>query len=73
MDAVEAIRQEMLRRLAAGPALFFELLEAFPDREYRDILRAWSAVREGTPLDRTQEGHYRLASGPARAPRPEDA
>ena len=58
MDAVETIRREMLRRLAERPVMFFALLEAFPDREYQDILRAWSAVRESTPLDRTEEGHY---------------
>jgi hypothetical protein len=60
MDAVERIRDAMLRRLAEGPAMFFDLLEAFPDEEYRDILRAWSALRERTTLERTEEGHYLL-------------
>jgi len=59
-DAVDGIRREMLRRLAEGPVMFFELLEAFPDREYRDILQAWGALREATPLERTEEGHYVL-------------
>ena len=60
MDAVDRIRDEIVRRLRAGPAMFFDLLEAFPDEEYRDILRAWSAVRETTALGRTEEGHYVL-------------
>ena len=68
MEVVEAIRREMLRRLAQGPVMFFDLLEAFPDRDYRDILRAWGAVREEAVLERTEEGHYLLGAGPGRAP-----
>ena len=60
MSAADRIRDAMLRRLAQGPVMFLDLVEAFPDEEYREILRAWSAVRETAALDRTEEGHYLL-------------
>ena len=54
----DALAERMLALLAARPRTFYALLRELPDAEYRQILRAWGALRERRALARDDEGRY---------------
>jgi hypothetical protein len=46
--------------LATGPQFFADVIEAFRDQPYRDLLLAWSEIREEKILQRDGEGRSLL-------------
>ena len=51
-----------IESLLAKPVYFSELLDATREKPYRDVLKAWSAVRRRHRLDRDERGRYWLAA-----------
>lgn len=54
---------EILTMLRSKPVFYYDLLNEFPERSYREIMLAWSLVREGHRLSRDEEGRYYLEEG----------
>lgn len=51
-----------IETLLKQPLYFSELLDALRARPYREVLKAWSAVRQRHTLDRDERGRYWLAA-----------
>jgi hypothetical protein len=49
-----------IETLLKRPVYFSELLDALREQSYRDVLKAWSAVRQRHQLDRDERGRYWL-------------
>ena len=49
-----------IETLLKRPVYFSELLDALREQSYRDVLKAWSAVRQCHQLDRDERGRYWL-------------
>ena len=47
-------------KLRERPYLFSEIMEAFPDLEYRTFLLGWSELRTRYSLARDEEGRYKM-------------
>ena len=59
-DSMSPLAEEIIEALKKEPMLFGDILKKFRDHSYREILLAWSDVRETGHLDRTRpEGGYR--------------
>lgn len=58
MAARAELVERVVARLRQGPAHFLDVLEALEGVEYREVLRAWGAVRETTALRRDEQGRY---------------
>ena len=50
-----------IETLLKRPVYFSELLDALREQSYRDVFKAWSAVRQRHQLDRDERGRYGLA------------
>lgn len=48
--------------IATKPRHFAEVVQEFPAHPYREVLRAWSAIREEGLFARDEEGHYLIKS-----------
>lgn len=59
----EGLASEILKQLRRKPIFYYDLLTEFPDKSYREIMLAWSIVREGHRLSRDEEGRYYLEEG----------
>lgn len=59
----EGLASEILKQLRRKPIFYYDLLTGFPERSYREIMLAWSIVREGRRLSRDEEGRYYLEEG----------
>ena len=59
MRISEADLVTRLEALLADWVFFHEVIEACSDQTYREILRAWSDVRERHALERDAQGRYR--------------
>jgi hypothetical protein len=70
---VDALVEQIVARLRAGPTWYYDLLTAFPDASYRDLLLAWGRVREQVGLARDADGAYLLADAAPNAARPPGA
>lgn len=57
-------------RLRERPLFFADIARDFEGVPWRDLLRAWGAVRTRFPLERDEEGHYRIPARPPRRIRP---
>mgnify|MGYP001178176698 CR=1 FL=1 len=57
MNTEELVRQ-MESYISESPRFFADVLRQFADRPYRDVLLAWSAIREKDILRRDEEGRY---------------
>ncbi|HEV8641734.1 MAG TPA: hypothetical protein VGV13_11605 [Methylomirabilota bacterium] len=60
MPTAEDVAARIARLLAEKPRTFYEVLRQLGDVEYRVVLQAWGALREGQRLARDPEGHYLL-------------
>lgn len=60
MTAISELAGRIRGLLGERPHTFYELLRALPDAEYRDVLRAWGALREQRVLARDPDGRYVL-------------
>jgi hypothetical protein len=64
--AKESFPDEIKAYLKASqktPVFFYQIMEKFEGRPYKDLLYAWSALREENALARDREGHYLLKEG----------
>jgi hypothetical protein len=61
MSAADAALVAQIEALLKRPVYFSELLDALRARPYREVLKAWSAVRQRHTLDRDEHGRYWLA------------
>lgn len=59
----DELTSEVLTKLRGKPIFYYDLLTEFPERSYREIMLAWSEVREGHSLSRDEEGRYYLEEG----------
>lgn len=50
-----------IESLLKRPVYFSELLDATREKSYRDVLKAWSVVRQRHQLDRDERGRYWVA------------
>jgi hypothetical protein len=64
---VEELAKRIVARLGERPAHYYDLLVEFDDAEYRDLLRAWGAIRERIALERDEQGRYLLPAGESAA------
>jgi hypothetical protein len=44
--------------IKAEPRHFAEVVEAYRQYPYREVLKAWSSIRSAGLFDRDREGHY---------------
>lgn len=51
-----------IESLLTKPVYFSELLDATRETPYREVLKAWSAVRQRHQLERDERGRYWLAA-----------
>lgn len=58
--AADAALVAQIETLLKQPVYFSELIEATREKSYRDVLKAWSAVRQRHQLDRDERGRYWL-------------
>jgi hypothetical protein len=61
-ESVEALAQRIERFLAEQARFFVEVVALTEEGRYRDVLQAWGLVRQRCPLERDEEGRYRLAA-----------
>ena len=59
----DELTSEVLTKLRGKPIFYYDLLTEFPERSYREIMLAWSEVREGHMLSRDEDGRYYLEEG----------
>lgn len=58
--AGKTLPDEIEQYISEEPRFFSDVVRKFRDRPYRDILLAWSTIREKDILKRDEEGHYVL-------------
>jgi hypothetical protein len=58
--APDSVLVARIEDLLGTPVFFRDVLAATKDRPYRDVLKAWSSVRENHPLLRDEQGRYSL-------------
>lgn len=57
--SIEGMITKIKQRLINEKLLFSQILEIFPDQDYRDFLIAWGKLMDEKILNRTdEEGYY---------------
>lgn len=57
---IDELATGIAKKLRGQNLFFYELLLGYPERSYREIMCAWSKVRELYKLSRDEEGRYGL-------------
>ncbi|HWQ43589.1 MAG TPA: hypothetical protein VN456_16340 [Desulfosporosinus sp.] len=55
---LKGLSVEIEQYIGEEPRFFSDILRKFINQPYRDILLAWSIIREKDVLKRDEEGHY---------------
>ena len=70
---MDELTRDILDRLRRGPVHFEDILLAFPDQPYQEVLRSWGRLREDGLLGRELETGRYVANDPKATQGPRDS